>query len=71
MKLIEMLDSENIKSNLESWIDECQKFRIWYHNLKPRSISQIELEKAYLKINPKKVKENPIYKALENESKNY
>jgi hypothetical protein len=50
MSIIEILDSENIKSNLENWIEECEKFQVWYHKLGARAVSQIEMEKAYLKI---------------------
>ena len=55
MKIVEILNSENINSNFESWIEECQKFRVWYHNLKPRAISQIEMERAYLKIERREI----------------
>lgn len=53
MSIVEILNSENINSNLENWINECEKFRVWYHNLGIRSVNQIELEKAYFKIEPK------------------
>jgi hypothetical protein len=50
MSLIEILDSENIKSNLESWIEECQKFRLWYLKLGTQEIDEVSMTKAYLKI---------------------
>lgn len=50
MKLIEILDSENIESNLELWINECIKFRLWYCRLGTRKIDEIEMAKAYIKI---------------------
>lgn len=55
MKIVEILDSENIKSDLESWIEECQKFRVWYHNLGIRAVSEIKMERAYLKIEHRKI----------------
>ena len=60
MKIVEILDSENIKSNFESWFEECQKFRTWYHNLGIRAVSEIEMERACLKIEHR-IKNQPKY----------
>lgn len=50
MSIIEILDSEGIKSNLESWINECLKFRVWYCKLGTQEIDELEMAKAYQRI---------------------
>lgn len=56
MSIIEILDSENIQSNLESWIEECQKFREWYSKLGIQEIDEVSIAKAYLKIEHRNIK---------------
>jgi hypothetical protein len=53
MSIIEILDSENIKSTLEPWINECEKFKAWYCKLGIQEIDELEMQKAYLKLNYK------------------
>ena len=50
MSIIEILDSENIQSNLENWVEECQKFREWYCKLGTQKIDEVSMAKAYQKI---------------------
>jgi hypothetical protein len=51
MKLVEILDSEGIdSSNIESWIEESQKFKIWYCKLGTQEINEVELERACLRL---------------------
>ena len=45
MSIIEILDSEGIKSNMESWISECQKFREWYCKLGTQEIDEVSIAK--------------------------
>lgn len=71
MRIVEILDSENINSqDFENWIEECRKFTIWYLKLGTHQMNAFEMEKAYQRIQPKKIHETPIYKILENERKN-
>ena len=56
MSIIEILDSENINSNLESWKSECEKFRVWYCKLGTQEIDEVSMEKAYLKIEHRTIK---------------
>lgn len=54
MKLIEILDGAGIDSfNLQNWQDECFKFRQWYSKLGTQEIDEVEMTKAYLKIEHK------------------
>jgi 7-cyano-7-deazaguanine synthase in queuosine biosynthesis len=65
MKLIEILDSSGIDSTLiESWIEECQKFKMWYFKLGTQEIDEIEFEKACLRILPKTEKIKSVYEIL-------
>ena len=50
MSIVEILDSEQIISNLEKWQNECQKFRAWYCKLGTQEIDEVAMAKAYLKI---------------------
>lgn len=56
MSIIEILDSEAIASNFNSWMDECQKFRQWYAKLGTQKIDEVSMAKAYLKIEHREVK---------------
>lgn len=67
-KLIEIIDSENIKSNLESWVDECIKFEQWYHSMGGVFKCEIEKQKAFLKIEFLTNAQKEFYK---NQLKNY
>lgn len=51
MSIVEILDGAGIDSfNMESWINECQKFREWYCKLGTQEIDEEAMERAYLKI---------------------
>jgi hypothetical protein len=64
MKIVEILDGSGIESkNIESWIEECQKFRLWYCKLGTQPINEIEMERACLRILPKE-KINSVYELL-------
>ena len=52
-KIIEILDSENIKNTFNNWFNECEKFRKWHLKMGPHEIDDLQMEKAYLKIHPK------------------
>jgi hypothetical protein len=68
MRVVEVLDSENINSqDIEKWIEECQKFKAWYLKTATHQPNDVEMEKAYLKIEVKQKRENSLYKILENE----
>jgi len=54
MKIVEILDSIGIDSyNIESWINECLRFREWYCKTGTQVIDELQMEKAYLKIDHK------------------
>ena len=54
MSIIEILNAKGIDSyNMQSYIYECQKFRNWYCKLGTQKIDEIEMAKAYLKIDYK------------------
>lgn len=63
MSIIEILDSENIHSDLENWQNECEKFKKWYFSMGAR-VSEKALTLAYQKIEPKKQIINNLYKLL-------
>ena len=51
MKIVEILDAAGIDSfNIESWINECLKFKLWYCKTGTQKINELEMEKAFLKI---------------------
>lgn len=50
MSIVEILDSEQIGSNLENWQDKCRKFREWYCKLGTQEIDEVAMQRAYLKI---------------------
>ena len=52
MSIIEILDSENIGSNLETWKEECDKFRDWFFKSGARHTEEA-MATAYQKIEPK------------------
>jgi hypothetical protein len=59
MKIVEILDSAGIESfNIESWINESQRFALWYLKLGTQPVNPIELEKAFLKIEHIQIKKN-------------
>jgi hypothetical protein len=66
MSIVEILDSENIKSTLEPWITECEKFKTWYCKLGTQDINEIEMQKAYLKLNNKILVKMAIHITLKN-----
>ena len=54
MSIIEILDANGIDSyNMLSFIKECQKFRSWYCKIGTQKINEVEMAKAYLKIDYK------------------
>lgn len=53
MSIIEILDSESIKSNLDDWQSECEKFKAWYFKMGARVTDQAMVA-AYQKIEPRK-----------------
>ena len=51
MSIVEILDGAGIDSfNMESWINECQKFREWYCKLGTQEIDEVAMARAYLRI---------------------
>jgi hypothetical protein len=53
MSIVEILDSENLNSLLiEAWIKECLEFKKWYAKSGADVSNEIEMHKAYLRIEP-------------------
>lgn len=51
MSIVEILDGAGIDSfNMESWINECLKFREWYCKAGTQEIDEVAMARAYLKI---------------------
>jgi hypothetical protein len=58
MKIIEILNGAGIESyNLQSWIKECKRFTFWYCKAGTQEIDEVQMEKAYLKLDYK-IKQN-------------
>lgn len=54
MSIVEILDGAGIDSyNMESWINECMKFREWYCKAGTQQIDEVAMNRAYLKIEHK------------------
>lgn len=65
MGIVEILDSENIHSDLENWQNECEKFRRWYFSTGAKlHVKECGMQLAYQKIEPKKQIINNLYKLL-------
>lgn len=47
---VEILDSENIKSNIEKWKLECAKFKLWCEKIGINTKDSLSMAKAYHKI---------------------
>ena len=60
----EILDSENVKSNLKSWKNECLNFRNWYIRTGAHNISEEAMATAYIKIEAKTKNINNLYNLL-------
>ena len=63
-KIIEILDSQNVQSTFNNWFNECEKFRKWHWKMGAHEIDDLEMEKAYLKIQPKREYVDVISKIL-------
>lgn len=61
MSIVEILDSLGIDSfNMQSYINECQRYRTWYCKLGTQEIDEVEMAKAYLKIDHKMIIDQKI-----------
>ena len=53
MKLQKILKETGVKSTIPNWTSECENFQEWYKKLGGNISSNIDMAKAYLKIEPK------------------